>query len=235
MAGFVIYSLDLEKFQQFVTNPTDEQLLRFANIVSEGLDYEQDEDDYDDEDDEDDEDGEEEDAGPSVLTTWPVEPKELVPVLREWMAKDDWYADLLEYEKDTFESFVRSYYSDEDSDLGFRVDSDGVYWDVIELVRSFHHVPPNQVNDVIISQFGSSPYKGKIAPDKERNWNSWHPYHSIHLPDDVKKLREEVLAAEKTVMSSDDENAQREYEDELVPALDKVIRDNRVLYIETDT
>lgn len=36
-------------------------------------------------------------------------------------------------------------------------------------------------------------------------------------------------------MSSDDDNAKQEFEDELVPALDKLVQGNRVLFVSVDT
>ena len=62
MAGYMIYSLDWDKFQSFVNHPTDKQLAAFTKWISEGLgdgdddeidDDEIDDDEIDDYDDED--------------------------------------------------------------------------------------------------------------------------------------------------------------------------------------
>ncbi len=38
MAGYILYSLDWDRFQSLVNNPTRKQLLKFAELISDGLD-----------------------------------------------------------------------------------------------------------------------------------------------------------------------------------------------------
>ncbi|WP_146119325.1 hypothetical protein [Blastopirellula marina] len=217
MAGYFLYSLDAEKFNQFVIDPTDKQMFAFADVVSERLDYFN------------------EEEG-KILAEWPVDPQELAPILRERLAQDDWYVDLSDYEKSIFESSVDDYLSEKKSGLGYRPESNmGIYWDVIEIIRSYHRVPNSQVNDKIISRFGTTPFRGMPDQSKRRSFMSWHPMHSLHLSEDVVKLRDEVLAAQEAVMGSDDEGAKRDYENELTPALDRLVAKGRILLVNVDT
>lgn len=218
MAGYFFYTLDRDKFQRFYTDPSADQMLALAEIVSEGLDEHADELEEDD-----------------VMSDWPAEPKELAPILRERILSDNWFAGLSEREKELFDYSLRSFFGHEKADLGHQGNDEAVYWDVIEMIRAFHGVPPNTVNEKIISKFGSQPFRTHIEPGKKRWLESWVPYHSIHLPEDVRKLRDEVLAAQAAVMDSDDEDAKQQFEDELVPVLDRAIDQNRVLLIEVDT
>ena len=223
MAGYGLCSLDADKFLKFVANPTNEQLLQLAEIASEHID------EFDDED-------YEEDS--QVLTQWPVDPEELVPILRERLAGDDWYAGLADHEKDAFEYIIGSFLMEEGHGVGYEPEREldaFVYWDVIRIIRKFHDIPSDKVTDKIISRFGMTPYRGMPDQSKVLGLETWAPMHSLHLPEDVKKLREEVLAAEEAVMNSDDENAKQEYEDVLVPMLDRLVASGRILLVEVDT
>lgn len=223
MAGYFFYSFDSDKFNKFVTDPSDEQLLMLANIASEVLD-EVDGDDY------------EEDELPNVLSDWPVEPEELVPVLRDYLKKEDLYAELPQFEKDAFEHIITDFYSEEDNGLDFQICfNENIYWDVVQIIRAFYKVPVDKVNETIISRVGMTPFRGMPDQTKILGFETWAPMHSIHLAEDVVKLRDEVLAAEEAVMNSNDDNAKQEYEDELMPALDKLVQENRVLFVSVDT
>jgi hypothetical protein len=124
---------------------------------------------------------------------------------------------------------------DESNQMGFRVDSDGVYWHVIELIQSHHRIKPDVITDKIVSQFGSRPFGYVPVPGKNPDFYSWYPNHSMHTPDEVRRLLEEIQAAESAVMNSKDENAKREYEEELIPAVSQIVKDGRMLFISVDT
>lgn len=218
MAGYFIYSLDGKKFQKFVARPAREQLLLLAERVSDTMD------EYDNQLD----DG-------SVMADWPSDPEALVPILQERLASDDWYAGFSDTEKDVFEISLRGFWQAEENGLGFRVDSDGVYWDVIEMIANHHGVRPNESSEKAISRFGKAPYRYHRPPGKTRGANAWFPYQSMHMPDEVRQLLEEVKAAEDTVMQGDDQNAREEYEEQLLPALEQVAAEGRVLLIVVDT
>ena len=77
MAGYILYSLDWDRFQSLVNNPTRKQLLKFAEPISDGLDQH---------------DGEFEDGDP--VHDWPSEPVELCDLVKDRLARPDWYGDL---------------------------------------------------------------------------------------------------------------------------------------------
>ncbi len=71
---------------------------------------------------------------------------------------------------------------DENNEMGFRVDSDGVYWNVIGLIQSHHRIKPDVITDKIVSQFGLRPFRYIPEPGKKADFYSWHPTHSMHAP-----------------------------------------------------
>ena len=218
MAGYCLYSLDWNKFSQFVAEPTDEQLLEFADFFSQEVDQN---------------DGEFDDDDP--VADWPADPAELKPYMAELLRKEDWYGELSDVGKCVLEAAIQEYCTDDSNPLGFRVDSDGVYWPVIDFVRAHFNVPADTVTEAAISRFGLVPFRFVPELNKRMEWGYWFPIHSMHPPDEVKKLLEETQAAEADVMNSNDENAKFEYEDQLVPALTRILNDNRLLFIHVDT
>ncbi len=174
-AGYEIYSLDWDRFHQFVAEPSEE-LLR---SLSDGDDTES---------------------------------------VKSRLAQPDWYAGLSEDDQEQFAGLILEACQ---SDLSPRVECDGVYWDVIDMIRSHHKGTTNPE----IGYFGCRPYRfsGKARLE----------LHSMHTPDEVKKLLEEVKAAEPTVMACDDEDVIEDFE-ELLPALQQVANDGRLLLIEID-
>ena len=117
MAGYIIYSLDWEKFQEFVERPTSSQLSALEELLADGFE------EYD---------GGFEEGDP--VLGWADEPGGLAQVAARRLVLPDWYGDLSATGRDLWEGVVFGACSDrEDIDVGFRVDSDGVYWDVIEL------------------------------------------------------------------------------------------------------
>ncbi len=142
MAGYVIYSLDWGKFQQFVEHPTPKQLTVLARMVNDALE---------------DEDG----VGDDVLTrAWPKGRAAQARMLADRLARPDWYSDLSDAGKSVWESIIFEVgLGDEGIKLGFRVDSDGVYWDVVELAWKHLAVAPDEVTEVAFSAFGKSPFR----------------------------------------------------------------------------
>ncbi len=76
MAGYCVYSLDWDKFQNFVNNPSRKQLLKFAEIISDGLD------------------GGDEFEEDDPVHDWPSDPEELCDLVKERLSRSDWYVDL---------------------------------------------------------------------------------------------------------------------------------------------
>ncbi len=86
MAGYIIYSLDWDCFDQFVKQPAETQLLAFADLFSQAV-----ENDYD----------EFEEGDP--VKNWPVEPEALSPQLKAILSQNDWYRGLSDTGKSILE------------------------------------------------------------------------------------------------------------------------------------
>jgi hypothetical protein len=290
MAGYIIYSLDWDKVQKFVERPTPGQLAAFASRLRDGL-----------------EEYEFEEGDP--LRSWPTKPKALAPIAAQRLALPDWYGDLSATGKAVWESAVfGACMEDEDLDLGFRADNDGIYWDVMELAWKQLGVVPGQISDVVVSAFGYRPFryhpettpaktrkeydkeeaerrsamteakdfvdelvndtkKSKGAPDPNKmmeevqqgnpdsimkalmgffgdvqesdgggdHLEEWQPMHSMHTPDEVRKMLAELRSVEPAMLKTKKREVRRQYEEDLMPALSSVADDGRMLFIQVDT
>ncbi len=220
MAGYFIYSLDWDKFHRFVEEPSRTQLLAFAEQVSDGLD------------------GADEalKVGDPVYD-WPSEPEELCDVIRPRLAQPDWYGDLSDTGKSIWERAVIAFSErrKRGDGLDFRCAcDDSVYWDVIEIARRHHGVPVDQITDAVISHFGTRPYRYHPRINRRPRWEDWTPSHSMHTPDEVARLLEELKAAGPSILAAPDDDARADYE-QLLPAVEKVARAGRLLYVGVDT
>jgi len=288
MAGYMIYSLDWGKFQQFVNSPTPGQLAVFAGRLCDGL-----------------EEYEFEEGDP--VRAWPTKAKALVPIAAKRLAMADWYGDLSSTGKALWEGTIFGACMDgEGIDLGFRADNDGTYWDVMELAWKQLGVVPGQISDVALSAFGYCPYryhsetksaktrkeydkeeaerrsalteakgfvdelledtkKSKAAPDpntmmeelKEGKPDSimkalmgflgdvqeggggthledWQPMHSMHTPDEVRRMLAELRSVESAMLKAKKREVRRQYEEDLLPAVNSVADDGRMLFIQVD-
>lgn len=226
MAGFIIYSLDWNKFKNFVSNPTDEQLLSFSTFLSDGLDQVNEDLDEDSEDD--------------MVSDLPSDPEELRGVVKQRLARPDWYGDLSAPAQEAWSNAVYSFCSDTE-EVGFRVDHDGVYWDVIELALRHLNASPNEISPgVALSEFGKRPYAyhratKKNEDDEDDSWDmDWFDYHSMHTPDEVRQMVRELQAAAPAIEKSRDKQAINDY-DSLMPVLEQLVEEGRMLFVQTDT
>ena len=143
MAGYIIYSLDWHKFQQFVERPTADQLAALEKLLSEGLEENDGEFDEDD-----------------LVLTWPTQAGALAQIAAKRLALPDWYGDLSTPGKNLWEGVVfQACMNCDEIDVGFRVDSNGVYWDVIEAAWKHLGVVPGQISTIALSAFGKRPYR----------------------------------------------------------------------------
>ena len=180
-AGYIIYSLDADKFRALIEHPTKEQLAELGVLMQGGLEEW---------------DGEFDDGDP--VAEWPRDSKALAPIAAKRLAQSDWYADLSQAGKSLWEGVVFGACMNNDSiDVGFRVDDDGIYWDVIEIAWKHLGVPTGVINDTTLSTFGTRPFRYFPVPKaKKKSWFSfgsgndddWTPMHSMHAPDEVKKM-----------------------------------------------
>jgi hypothetical protein len=218
MAGYHIYSLDWDRFLRFVDTPSLAQVRSMAELVSDGLD-------------ECDQEFEENDP----LRDWSSEPDELSDPVRERLARPDWYGDLSDVGKGLWERALTVFCDDaRPREIGFRVESDGVYWDVIEIAR-LHGIPPNRVTTSVLSHFGTRPYRYHPPAGRTLEWGDWTPNHSMHTPEEVRRLLEELREARAAILSASVEVARSDYEEELLPGVERIAHAGRLLYIAVDT
>ena len=290
-AGYIIYSLDWDNFQQLVERPTEGQLAALGKLLRDGLDEH---------------DGEFEDGDP--ILDWPTEVESLAQIAAKRLALPDWYGDLSTPGKNLWEGVIfNACMRCDDIDVGFRVDNDGIYWDVIEIAWKHLKVVPNMITEVALSAFGTCPYRfhqrpkpsksrdehdrdedarraslgslskmlgqfltgakqGQKDPSKlldelrehegvsqehkkaikdllsdaeseEDNGNSddWSAMHSMHTPDEVQRMRVELKSVETAMKATKMKDAREQYQNDLMPAIERVANDGRMLFIQVDT
>ena len=110
-AGYIIYSLDWDKFRQLVERPKPKQLKALGKMLRDGLEVH----------------AGEFDAG-DPISKWPTDLKSLARIAGQRLELPDWYGDLLIPGKALWEGVIFSACMKCDEvDVGFRVDNDGIY------------------------------------------------------------------------------------------------------------
>ena len=219
MAGYVLYSLDWDRFQSLVNNPTRKQLLKFAELISDGLDEH---------------DGKFEDGDP--VHDWPSEPLELCDLVKDRLARPDWYGDLSDVGKDVWCNAIFNFCSSTKRDaVGCRVEHDGIYWDVLELARKLLKLSPNRFSpDVVLSAFGERAYRYHPLTEVAGDFFYWRPLHSMHTPGEVRTMLEELGSIGPAIENATDKRAVRDY-DSLISVLEKLDKQRRMLFVQADT
>jgi hypothetical protein len=218
MAGYIIYSLDWSKFSAMIERPTPAQLA----ILAQGLVEERDS-----------LDGEFDEADP--VLGWPTDAESLAPVVAERLARSDWYGDLSEKGRQLWESaFYVTCMDTEDLGVGFRVDSDGVYWDVINLIVQRLGDRPETPGKSAMSRFGTVPFRCS-APARQRYSSYWTPMHSMHPPDEVQRMLVELRSVAPAIEAAKDPDVREQFTEELLPAVESVAAEGRLLFIQVDT
>ncbi|MFO0930950.1 MAG: hypothetical protein U0736_28630 [Gemmataceae bacterium] len=292
--GYILYSLDPEKFRRLVEQPSPQQLAALADRVRDGLDEQ---------------DGEFDEGDP--VAAWPRDTAALTRLVADRLARPDWYGDLSTTGKNLWEGVIFGACMNDDAvDVDFRVDSDGVDWDVIELAWKHLGVVPSTVSAVAMSTFGIRPFRyhppagparsrddfdreqeegraslqaldqllgrflddvkqGRDDPDRlmeelqkaegvsddhkdairdllsddeddeEASTNDedddYTPMHSMHPPEEVERMLTELRSVERPLKASKNKDAWHDYRDELLPALERIVADRRMLFVQVDT
>ena len=217
MAGYIIYSLDWPKFTALVERPTPAQLA----VLAKGLADEREE--LDGEFDEDD-----------PIADWPEDPKSLARVVADRLALADWYGDLSQVGRELWETaFYVTCMRSKKLGVGFRVDSDGVYWDVINLIVKRLGDRPETPGKSAMSRFGTVPFR--YHPPARRRSSDWTPMHSMHPPDEVQQMLAELRSVAPAVEAAKDSDVREQFTEDLLPAVERVAADGRLLFIQVDT
>jgi len=215
MAGYFMYSLDGAALETFLDKPDDKLLLKLAEHISDALDYQ---------------DSKIEDGTP--MASWPSDPKELMPVVKEHFAKKDWYSPFSDPEKLVWETAIRELCDNEEC-FGFECESDGVYWSIIDEAVG-HFGGRKKASKMEVAHFGARPLRYTLSTKKKKDMFDWQPYHSMHLPGEVATMWEQFQEAEDSILGSEHEEVEDDYE-ELTRVFEKIIPANRALYISVDT
>ena len=216
MAGYIIYSLDWPKFNALVERPSRAQLTILARDLAdgrEGLD-------------------DQFDRGDPVLG-WPRAANALTSVVADRLARSDWYSDLSRVGKELWEGTIfAACMNSDDLDVGFRVDSDGIYWDVINLISDRMGERRETPGRSAMSRFGTVPFR--YHPPASPRSVDWGPMHSMHPPDEVQRMLEELRSVASAVEASRDASIRQDFA-ELLQAVEPVAADGRLLFIQVDT
>ena len=221
MAGYILYSLDWAKFEALITRPTPAQLSILAKALVDGRDEL---------------DGEFEDDDP--VLDWPMDAGSLVPVVADRLARDDWYGDLSPAGRQLWETaFYVTCMREDELDVGFRVDSDGVYWDVINLIVDRLGDRPESPGKSAMSRFGTVPFRYRPPAKRPASapWSDWTPMHSMHPPDEVRRMLEESRSVRPAVEAAKNPDVREQFAEELLPALERIAADGRMLFLQVDT
>jgi len=221
VAGYAIYSLDWDKFQSFVNDPTDKQLLLLAKRVSEELLY-----GYD---------GDFEKGDP--VQDWPTEPEQLHGLVKRRVARRDWYGDLSEAGKEVWSQAVWGFCCMENrAGVGFRAEHQ-IYFDLLEIAWKLLKVPDDKIHpDVALSAFGRRPYRYRLArrTSQQRTktaFDAWLPMHSMHAPEEVRKMLKELRSIAPAIESANKKDVINDY-DALLSVLEKLDKKGRMLFIQ---
>ena len=76
---------------------------------------------------------------------------------------------------------------------------------------------------------------GKLPTGDADDFEEWSPMHSMHTPDEVQQMRAELRAAAPAMKATRNKEARRQYEQDLMPAIENIIADGRMLFIQVDT
>jgi len=209
MAGYYIYSVDWDQFQRFMNGDR-----KLVTEFAEGCD------EFD------------EDEG--ITVDWPVGEPELTDVLIQHLAKPDWYSELSEFAQELFAGAMGEFLQESDS-FGFRLDGDdSIYWPVIERACEFHSVEPRTINEKAVSTFGMRPYRFIPEPHYQRqSADGFVPMHSLHDPAEVRQMLQEFREAEEFIMRGD-KDTQFDYTERVIPSLEQILTDNRMLLVQVD-
>lgn len=276
-AGYIIYSLDTNKFRELVEHPTPVQLAALGQLLSDAFE------EFDGQFEEDD-----------PILEWNTNSGSFAQIAAQRLALPDWYSDLSVTGKHLWESVIfNACMNCDDIDVGFRVDNDGIYWDVIEIAWKKLGVFENKNNNIALAAFGKQPFRAEagvipeqgVDPDanleslnalaqflktakenpetfldslanqdgiSDRHKNAlsafmsddddedddpevWYSMHSMHMPDQVQKMLAELKSVEPAMKTTKIKDARRQYEEDLMPALESIVKDRRMLFIQVDT
>jgi hypothetical protein len=217
--GYILNSLDWKKFRKFIAKPAKAQLLAFADHLSYLLD------EY-----------EGRFATEDPVADWPSDPKELSEVVRKRLALADWYGDLSNTAKELWERAVCGFglsekYLDHLQEGG----ADSVGWSVIALARKHHGIKEGMIGEKMLSRFCECPFRYFPVLNRRRKRDDWHSNHSMHPPEEVVQLIDELIAARPTIEKSGSRYDIDALDDDFLPVLARIAQAGRMFHVYADT
>jgi len=231
MAGYHLSSLDWPVFQKFVKTPSEQQLERLSKALDRR--HKKVRSDLDEND---------------IAHAWSRKNAKHEAAILAQFKLDDWYSNLSDDAKSIWEGGIFDVCTHKD--FKFRSEQTMVYWSVIIIAGD--DARSKSKTAAALSRFGECPYRfttqakaeppsvEQILETPSDEWDDsyfpgWQPYHSLHTPDEVRLMIAELEAAEATVEASGDQQAIGDYENELLPALDRIAKAGRMLLVEAET
>ena len=215
MAGYVLYSLDTDKFKRLIEYPSSDEMEVLASLLAGGFkqlrrDFE---------------------AGEPILRA-NADDDSRIQFITNRLPLNDWYGDLSEAGKNLWEGLIfEACYECDEIDVGFYPNcGDGISWDVIETAFEALGVPDDAVGDIALSRFGTWPFRYHPKP-KDRFDSS----HSMHTTAEVKRMIVELKSIESAMSELDDEDTVSDYGDLLLPTLEAIADEGRMLFVFVDT
>jgi len=210
MAGFFLYTLDAEAFEQLITAPTKGQCLSAADLVLDELDellVEYDGDDAADPD------------------KWPTDRLALAKAIRTRLVSPDWYSDLTWGDAAIWSDLVFQLIQDDGMD--FSNENDGLlYWDAAALAVK-HGAP--LMTEATFGRAGFR-YAGVSVTDLDLMF-------TVFEPDQVQLLLEELeaVAPHFETLPATPEGDRDQFFRGLLEPVRRAAADGRVLWVQTDT
>jgi hypothetical protein len=210
MAGFFLYSLDADAFEQLTTAPTKGQCLAAADAVLDDLEDLLSEYDGDDA------------ADPDK---WPLDRLALAKAVRKRLVSPDWYVDLTLGDGAIWSDLVFQLIQEDGTD--FRNENDGfLYWDAAATAAK------NGAPTMAEPSFGRAGYRytGVSVTDLDL-------MYTVFEPDEVQQLLDEleVAAPHFEALPATPEGDRDQFFRGLLEPVRRVAAEGRVLWVQTDT
>lgn len=160
------------------------------------------------------------------VRTWPKDPELLESLAAERMAKNDWYGDLSVSERCVWEL---GFYRPIDQNVRTRPEAE-CGCELIEFARKKLGVPRDRVNKVKLSELGHKPFRCSLRDATPKKSLGWTPSHSIHCRDEVVQIDAEFRSVKDELYAQSDLRMIDEYDEQLMPALAKIIKQRRFMF-----
>lgn len=214
MAGYFIYSLDADVFQQLTTVPTVEQSLALADSIFGDLDdslkaYWK--------------------EGPADPLKWPRDRAALAESIRKRLASPDWYADLTIGDQVIWENLLYNLMDEcgVEIGIGFQAENDSFYWDAAEIAAQ------QGASMMAEPNFGGSGFR---CSDKSRCDLDGLSY-SLYLPTQAVELLKQLekVAPHFETMPDEEFGDRDQFFNGLLEPVRNIVAAGRVMWVQTDS